>query len=360
MVINYVYDIEGNRISNTWNSGNTGYSYVYGVNGQTELRNKISSGSVAEVIHNIYGNDLVETCTVTSTSSEKNYFLKDHLGSIKVIVNEDGSVSSYTDYDPFGLQLENRYTVNNEERYKFTGKERDEETSYDYFGARYYDSRIARWLQVDPLAEKYAGWSTYNYTMNNPLKYVDMLGMDLDDYKLNQNGDVELVKKTNDNYDRLFKTDDNNNAIGEPLVVSDNIIDNITQSEDQNGRPFEYMEVSDNNEAKNLFEFCAENSKVEWSHVKYDNSNYIATSKIADKNYSGIALAWNLMKEGIVVSELIHSHPYSLTRGDNGPSKGDVEGAKAWKENAKIFSNIKNMKLSVYNTTTMTYIPYSK
>jgi RHS repeat-associated protein len=40
-------------------------------------------------------------------------------------------------------------------------------------GARYYDSEIGRWLSVDPLADKYPGWSPYNYTLNNPLKYVD-------------------------------------------------------------------------------------------------------------------------------------------------------------------------------------------
>ncbi|MBW7843483.1 MAG: RHS repeat-associated core domain-containing protein [Ignavibacterium sp.] len=58
-------------------------------------------------------------------------------------------------------------------KYKFTSKERDVETGYDYFGARYYDSRIGRWLQVDPLAEKYFGWSPYNYTMCNPLIFLD-------------------------------------------------------------------------------------------------------------------------------------------------------------------------------------------
>ncbi|MCZ2269398.1 MAG: RHS repeat-associated core domain-containing protein [Ignavibacteriales bacterium] len=57
-------------------------------------------------------------------------------------------------------------------KYKFTSKERDVETGYDYFGARYYDSRIGRWLQIDPLSEKYFGWSPYNYTLNNPLKKI--------------------------------------------------------------------------------------------------------------------------------------------------------------------------------------------
>jgi len=205
-IANYVYDIDGNRINNIMN--NSGYRYIYGANGQTELREKIVNGSVTQVIHNIFGNDLVGTCTVTSTSSEKNYFLKDHLGSIKVIVNEDGSLSSYTDYDPFGLQLENRYTVNNEERYKFTGKERDEETSYDYFGARYYDSRIGRWLQVDPLAEKYTGWSVYNYVRDNPLLLVDPNGSD-DDWYQDASGNAQWVDSHEKNLEINGKTYEN-------------------------------------------------------------------------------------------------------------------------------------------------------
>jgi RHS repeat-associated protein len=58
-------------------------------------------------------------------------------------------------------------------RYKYTGKERDVETNYDYFGARYYDCRIGRWLAVDPLAEKYASLSPFNYADNNPIRSID-------------------------------------------------------------------------------------------------------------------------------------------------------------------------------------------
>jgi RHS repeat-associated protein len=61
-------------------------------------------------------------------------------------------------------------------RYKFTGKERDLETNYDYFGARYYDARIARWLQVDPLAGKYPAWSPFNYVVGNPMTLIDPNG----------------------------------------------------------------------------------------------------------------------------------------------------------------------------------------
>ena len=55
---------------------------------------------------------------------------------------------------------------------RFTGKERDKETNYDYFGARLYDSRIGRWLQVDPLSDKYPSWSPYVYALNNPLANI--------------------------------------------------------------------------------------------------------------------------------------------------------------------------------------------
>ncbi len=60
--------------------------------------------------------------------------------------------------------------------YNFTGKERDVDTGYDYFGARYYDSRIGRWMSVDPLVEKYPGLSPYNYVANNPLLLIDKKG----------------------------------------------------------------------------------------------------------------------------------------------------------------------------------------
>jgi len=61
-------------------------------------------------------------------------------------------------------------------RYKFTGKERDEETAYDYFGARYYDSDLSQWLSVDPMSDKYPSLSPYNYCENNPVVLIDPNG----------------------------------------------------------------------------------------------------------------------------------------------------------------------------------------
>ena len=60
------------------------------------------------------------------------------------------------------------------ERFTFTGKERDSETGYSYFGARYYDSDLmTSWLSVDPMSDKYPGLSPYAYCAWNPVKLVD-------------------------------------------------------------------------------------------------------------------------------------------------------------------------------------------
>ena len=60
----------------------------------------------------------------------------------------------------------------------FTGKERDSETGFSYFGARYYDSDLMTgWLSVDPLADKYPSHSPYQYCRWNPIKRIDVGGL---------------------------------------------------------------------------------------------------------------------------------------------------------------------------------------
>jgi RHS repeat-associated protein len=89
------------------------------------------------------------------------------------------TVVSYDDYDGWGMILEGRSAVNGDgrPRFKFTGKERDAESKYDYFGARYYDSRVGRWMSVDPLAERNPHLSPFNYVSNNPVVRLDLRGL---------------------------------------------------------------------------------------------------------------------------------------------------------------------------------------
>ena len=71
-------------------------------------------------------------------------------------------------------------TLSQSHRLCFIGKERDSETGFSYFGARYYDSDLMMgWLSVDPMADKYPGLSPYAYCAWNPVKLVDPDGRDI-------------------------------------------------------------------------------------------------------------------------------------------------------------------------------------
>ena len=67
----------------------------------------------------------------------------------------------------------NQQTTGYDERFKFTGKERDEETGYDYFGARYYLPDYSIFSTVDPLTDENIELSSYMYCEGNPIKFVD-------------------------------------------------------------------------------------------------------------------------------------------------------------------------------------------
>ena len=72
------------------------------------------------------------------------YYMKDHLGSVRAILNSSAEVVSAQDYDSWGYLLQDRVYDSDSSKFKFTGKERDSESDYDYFGARYYDARIGK------------------------------------------------------------------------------------------------------------------------------------------------------------------------------------------------------------------------
>jgi len=82
------------------------------------------------------------------------------------------------DYFPYGKVLR-EYVNGDKERYLTTQHERDNETGLDYRGARYYDSDVARFLSLDPLASDYPSWSDYCYVAGNPIVFVDPDGKDI-------------------------------------------------------------------------------------------------------------------------------------------------------------------------------------
>jgi RHS repeat-associated protein len=94
----------------------------------------------------------------------------------------EATVVSANDYYAFGSTMAGRKFSSGAYRFGFNGMEKDDEmkgngNSYD-FGARLYDSRVGRWLAVDPLAAEYPESSPYNGIGNNPILFIDADGRD--------------------------------------------------------------------------------------------------------------------------------------------------------------------------------------
>lgn len=94
------------------------------------------------------------------------------------------------DYFPYGKVL--REYINTPERYLTTQHERDQETGLDYRGARYYDSDVARFLSLDPLAKEYPSLSDYSYVAGNPIMFIDPTGKSIEN---SGNGEDDLIKR---------------------------------------------------------------------------------------------------------------------------------------------------------------------
>ena len=177
--------------------------------GTERLASAIGNGGLADVGHPIVGSDVLAdklrerdtllfrmmepyplrinrnrldtlyAMTRPDTTAELTYFFHpDHLGSASWITDLSGQPVQHLQYKPFGGDYINQQDPNTEysERFRFTGKERDAETGYDYFGARYYSSSLGIWLSVDPMSDKYPSLSPYIYCADNPMRLVDLKG----------------------------------------------------------------------------------------------------------------------------------------------------------------------------------------
>jgi len=106
------------------------------------------------------------------------FYHGDHLGSSSYITDINGDATQHMEYLPFGEDFVNEQNATSYYTpYTFSGKERDMETQYSYFGARYYEAGLSIWLSVDPMSDKAPDWTPYRYSFQNPVKYIDPNGL---------------------------------------------------------------------------------------------------------------------------------------------------------------------------------------
>ena len=198
----YVYDANGNLTKDlnkgisditynvlnlpnmvTFSDGST-IAYTYGADG-TKLKTVHKIGSTTTTTdycgNVVYENGvqkllLTDEGYVTLSDSKYHYYLKDHQGNNRVVINQSGTVEETNHYYPFGGVFASSGNV---QPYKYNGKELDVKKGlnwYDY-GARHYDAALGRFTTVDPLSEKYYPIGMYAYCNNNPVRYIDPTGM---------------------------------------------------------------------------------------------------------------------------------------------------------------------------------------
>jgi RHS repeat-associated protein len=123
-----------------------------------ESRNDVNDGSPKQVVRYQIGN---------------------HVGSAVLELDDQGRIISYEEYTPYGSTTYQavRSQTETPKRYRFTGKERDQESGMYYHGARYYAPWLGRWTSCDPSGIE-AGLNLYIYGSANPVRFVDPAGND--------------------------------------------------------------------------------------------------------------------------------------------------------------------------------------
>ncbi|MBR6068214.1 MAG: hypothetical protein IKP45_10490 [Bacteroidales bacterium] len=95
------------------------------------------------------------------------HIIQYHQGSVSLVTYQNGTLQQHLQYLPYGGIFVDHRTGSYSSPYTFSAKEKDSESGYNYFGARYYTDNIMMWLSVDPMSDKYPSMSPYMYCAGN-------------------------------------------------------------------------------------------------------------------------------------------------------------------------------------------------
>lgn len=166
--VTYTYDGDGRRVKKS-----NGKLYWYGINGQVLEETDLSGTLITDYVY--FGGTRIARRDANGTMY---YFLADRLGNARVITDSTGSVQEESDYYSYGQErvVTGNGALNN---YKFTGHERDTESSLDHTLYRQYASNLGRWLSPDRARgdpTKPQSWNRYAYTLGDPTNHIDQDG----------------------------------------------------------------------------------------------------------------------------------------------------------------------------------------
>lgn len=164
------YDYTGMRVKKAAPAGTTLFPFSgYEISPSSEVTKYIKIG--------------VETFA-TKRGANKFYYHNDHLGGVHVITDSGGNRCQLNEYDPWGAVSKSEGPTPGsqptcEPTHRFNGKELDPESGLYYYGGRYYDQELGRFIGPDPFVQEDdepQNLNRYSYTLNNPQKYMDPSG----------------------------------------------------------------------------------------------------------------------------------------------------------------------------------------
>lgn len=344
--ITYTYALNGTKLRTVHKIGNTTTTTDY-------CGNVVYENGVQKLL-------LTDAGYITLSDKKYHYYLQDHQGNNRVVVDQTGQKEEVNHYYPFGGTFAS--ADGNVQAYKYNGKELDTKKGvnwYDY-GARMYDAALGRFTTVDPLTEKHYEMSPYTYCGNNPIRYIDPTGMFYTGYTVNEKGHIKKVSDEGGNYyDVLYnessysaKIAKNYDTSGDKtgIKISKGIL--IEQAGEGRNMSAKIMkgsyldleghetgrlyanhsyEIRNDKESLALMNFLDKNTSVEWANTLMKDTqgnfvNLLSTSHHETTVEGGSYQITRYINKGFQVVRADHIHP---TPGATDPSrkKGDMGNA---------------------------------
>lgn len=179
--VEYEYDIFNRRVEKRVDLDGDGAGgaiverYVH--DGDNMVVTMSPSGAPIEWYLN--GNNVDQVFASESVDRDESWFLGDHLGSVRDVVDKNGVLKNHITYDSFG-QIVSETDPTETPRFAFTGRELDEETGLAYYRSRYYDSEAHRFISEDTIGFAGRDANLNRYVGNSPTNFVDPFGEFLD------------------------------------------------------------------------------------------------------------------------------------------------------------------------------------
>jgi RHS repeat-associated protein len=216
--------------------------------------------------------------------------------------------------------MEGRVFSSGTYRFGFNGQEKDDEIygEGNTYSAEFweYDARVGRRWNVDPKAFDAPSWSPYRTLFNNPIFWIDKLGLFEDEYGVDKNGNITLLKKTDDKTDKIFVLDDKNkkvdldnngNSNNDYVEVKDKSLLPALSKKHNGIRVVNGSQKSD--DLMKLFLFFADNTDVEWRFDRYLNGkkNNYALGTVHSTEQGPTTTQMGFEQSKMVAS--VHNHP---------------------------------------------------